>query len=81
MESYVVGLAEVPKEQGGWAEAKRERGLAMIKSLTQHLGHAERLSSSTFIHLIMQYSAILPASSLFDATCCGYQAISRKYVY
>lgn len=46
MESYVVGLAEVSKEDGGWAEAKRERGLALIKSLTQHLGHAERLSSS-----------------------------------
>ena len=46
MESYIVGLAEVPKEEGGWAEAKRERGLTLIKSLTQHLGHAERLSSS-----------------------------------
>ena len=56
MESYVIGLAEVPKEQGGWAEAKRERGLGLVKSLTQHLGHAERLSSSK----------LLPASALLD---------------
>lgn len=47
MESYVIGLAEVPKEKGGWAEAKRERGLALVKSLSGHLGDAERLSSST----------------------------------
>lgn len=46
MEAYVVGLADVPKEQGGWAEAKRERGLTLIKSLSAHLGDAERLSSS-----------------------------------
>jgi putative membrane protein len=46
MESYVVGLAEVPKEKGGWAEAKRERGLNLVKSLSSHLGDAERLSSS-----------------------------------
>lgn len=46
MEAYVVGLAEVPTDQGGWAEAKRERGLGLIKALTQHLGDAERLSSS-----------------------------------
>jgi putative membrane protein len=47
MESYVIGLAEVPKEKGGWAEAKRERGLTLVKSLSSHLGDAERLSSST----------------------------------
>jgi putative membrane protein len=47
MESYVLGLAEVPKEKGGWAEAKRERGLNLVKSLSGHLGDAERLSSST----------------------------------
>jgi hypothetical protein len=46
MESYVIGLAEVPKEKGGWAEAKRERGLTLVKSLSGHLGDAERLSSS-----------------------------------
>jgi putative membrane protein len=46
MESYVIGLAEVPKERGGWAEAKRERGLNLVKSLSSHLGDAERLSSS-----------------------------------
>lgn len=46
MESYVIGLAEVPKEKGGWAEAKRERGLNLVKSLSSHLGDAERLSSS-----------------------------------
>jgi hypothetical protein len=49
MESYVIGLAEVPKERGGWAEAKRERGLNMVKSLCAHLGDAERLSSSMSI--------------------------------
>ena len=47
MESYVIGFAEVPKEKGGWAEAKRERGLNLVKSLSGHLGDAERLSSST----------------------------------
>jgi putative membrane protein len=47
MESYVIGLAEVPKEKGGWAEAKRERGLNLVKALSGHLGDAERLSSST----------------------------------
>lgn len=46
MESYVVELAEVPKEKAGWNEAKRERGLSLIKSLTRHLGDAERLSAS-----------------------------------
>jgi hypothetical protein len=50
MESYVIGLAEVPKEKGGWAEAKRERGLTLIKSLCAHLGDAERLSSSESFH-------------------------------
>lgn len=49
MESYVIGFAEVPKEKGGWAEAKRERGLNLVKSLCVHLGDAERLSSSMFI--------------------------------
>lgn len=46
MESYVVGLAEVPVDKGGWGEAKRERGLGLVKALTQHLGDAERLSAS-----------------------------------
>jgi putative membrane protein len=46
MESYVIGLAEVPKEKGGWAEANRERVLNLVKSLSSHLGDAERLSSS-----------------------------------
>jgi putative membrane protein len=50
MESYVIGFAEVPKEKGGWAEAKRERGLNLVKSLCGHLGDAERLSSSTSKH-------------------------------
>lgn len=47
MEAYVIGLAE----QGSWQEAKRERGLNLIKTLTQHLGDAERLSSSTLLLL------------------------------
>ena len=57
MESYVVGFAEVPKEKGGWAEAKRERGLNLVKSLCGHLGDAERLSSSMFIYPYLDHMA------------------------
>lgn len=46
MEAYVTGLSEVPAEEGGWAEAKRERALAIVKALSGHLGEAERLSTS-----------------------------------
>lgn len=46
MESYIVGLARISTEKGGWSEAKRERGLSLVKSLNLHLGDAERLSSS-----------------------------------
>ena len=46
MEAYIVGLADVPVDQGGWAEAKRERALGVVKSLGASLGQAERLASS-----------------------------------
>jgi putative membrane protein len=46
MEVYVCGLAEVPAERGGWSEAKRERALGFVKSLSGSLGEAERLCAS-----------------------------------
>lgn len=46
MEAYLVGLAEIPVEKGGWSEAKRERGLGMVKALSGQLSEAERLASS-----------------------------------
>lgn len=46
LEAYVVGLAEVPSARGGWSEAKRDRALGIVKSLSETLGNAERLSSS-----------------------------------
>jgi hypothetical protein len=46
MEVYVCGLAEVSTERGGWSEAKRERALGFIKSLSGSLGEAERLCAS-----------------------------------
>ncbi|WWD15859.1 hypothetical protein CI109_100283 [Kwoniella shandongensis] len=72
MEAYVIGLAEVAVEKGGWTEAKRERGLGMVKSLSGHLGEAERLSSNPpplpltlhLSHLLHLYLAALPCSLL-----------------
>lgn len=46
MEVYAEGLAAVPPEQGGWAEAKRERVLGVVKSLSASLGEAEKLVAS-----------------------------------
>jgi hypothetical protein len=46
MEAYVVGLANLAPERGGWSEAKRERCLAILKDLSRHLGDAERLANS-----------------------------------
>ncbi|KAK8869864.1 hypothetical protein IAR55_000432 [Kwoniella newhampshirensis] len=72
MEAYVIGLAEVSVEKGGWTEAKRERGLGMVKALSGHLGEAERLSSNPpplpltlhLSHLLHLYLAALPCSLL-----------------
>jgi hypothetical protein len=68
MESYVIGLAEVPNEKGGWAEAKRERGLNLVKSLSSHLGDAERLSSSTF-PLSSGYIRLIGSTTPFTPHC------------
>lgn len=46
MQGYVVGLAEIEVAVGGWSEAKRERALSIIKSLSSKLGEAEVLNSS-----------------------------------
>jgi len=46
MDAYVLGLAEVPMERGGWSEAKRERALGVTKALAQHMSQAECLSAS-----------------------------------
>ena len=70
MESYVIGLAEVPKEKGGWAEAKRERGLNLVKSLSGHLGDAERLSSSTLIIASWSYGEeLINSTTPFTPHC------------
>jgi len=71
MESYVIGLAEVPKEKGGWAEAKRERGLNLVKSLSGHLGDAERLSSSTspWIPLLRNCHVLMDSTTPFTPHC------------
>ncbi|WVF72257.1 hypothetical protein IAT40_007069 [Kwoniella sp. CBS 6097] len=71
-EAYVVGLAEVDASGGGWSEAKRERGLGIVKALSANLGEAERLSSNPpplpltlhLTHLVMIYLAALPCSLL-----------------
>ncbi|GFZ46177.1 hypothetical protein JCM24511_04424 [Saitozyma sp. JCM 24511] len=72
MEVYVCGLAEVPAERGGWSEAKRERALGFIKSLSGSLGEAERLCANPpplpltlhLSHLTLIYLAALPCSLL-----------------
>ena len=51
MEAYAIGLAEIPHERGGWSDATRERALGVVKALADHLGEAERLSSSMFLLL------------------------------
>ncbi|WVQ98673.1 hypothetical protein IAU59_005804 [Kwoniella sp. CBS 9459] len=72
MEAYVVGLAELDASKGGWSEAKRERGLGIVKALSANLGEAERLSSNPpplpltlhLTHLVMIYLGALPCSLL-----------------
>ena len=46
MEAYIIGLALIPPEKGGWTEPKRDRVLGEVKALDHQLGEAERLSSS-----------------------------------
>ena len=48
MEAYIIGLAEVEPDRGGWPDAKRERALAIVKELSASLGDAERLASSGY---------------------------------
>jgi hypothetical protein len=70
MESYVIGLSELPTEKGGWSDAKRERGLALVKSLSGHLGDAERLSSSTSLsHLEMGMEGLICSTTTFTTDC------------
>jgi hypothetical protein len=53
MEAYIIGLADVPAERGGWSEAKRERALGIVKSLAGQLGQAERLASSESLYIYL----------------------------
>jgi hypothetical protein len=70
MESYVIGLSELPTEKGGWSDAKRERGLALVKSLSGHLGDAERLSSSTSpSHLELGMEGLICSTTTFTTYC------------
>ena len=48
MEAYVVGLAQIDET---WTEARRERGLTVIKSLNANLSEAERLSNCMLLSL------------------------------
>ncbi|ODN84759.1 hypothetical protein, variant [Cryptococcus amylolentus CBS 6039] len=72
MDAYVEGLGGLPEERGGWNVPKRERGFALIKSLNNHLGKAERLSSNPpplpltlhLSHLLTIYLAAIPCSLL-----------------
>jgi hypothetical protein len=43
-EAYITGQVDQ-----GWSEAQRERGLALVKSLSAALGEAERLGNSELI--------------------------------
>lgn len=66
MEGYVVGLSDVEKEEGGWAEAKRERALGVVKALSGHLAEAERLSTS---ELSVAVSDLYHSSSQIRLRC------------
>jgi hypothetical protein len=55
LEAYIVGLADVSSARGGWSEPKRDRALAVVKSLSEHLGEAERLASSKSSHVTLPY--------------------------
>jgi hypothetical protein len=59
MDSYVIGLAEVDAAKGGWAEAKRERMLGVVKALGAHLGDAERLRHSEYLELFIVVLQVL----------------------
>jgi hypothetical protein len=56
MEAYIVGLADIPADQGGWSEAKRERALGVVRSLAGSLGQAERLASSMFATFLSMFN-------------------------
>ncbi|EIW69644.1 hypothetical protein TREMEDRAFT_68797 [Tremella mesenterica DSM 1558] len=81
MEAYVIGMAEVSKERGGWDEAKLERMLVVVKSLTAHLGEAERLQATPpplpltlhLSHLLLIYLLALPCSLL--CVVSGYPVV------
>ncbi|RXK36721.1 hypothetical protein M231_06028 [Tremella mesenterica] len=81
MEAYVIGMAEVSKERGGWDEAKLERMLGVVKSLTAHLGEAERLQATPpplpltlhLSHLLLIYLLALPCSLL--CVVSGYPVV------
>ncbi|WVQ70153.1 uncharacterized protein L199_008378 [Kwoniella botswanensis] len=68
IESYIIGLSA----NGGWNDSKRERGLNIVKALSENLGEAERLSSNPpplpltlhLSHLLNIYLAALPCSLL-----------------
>ncbi|WWC61190.1 uncharacterized protein I303_103770 [Kwoniella dejecticola CBS 10117] len=72
IESYIVGLAGIEEKDGGWNDSKRERGLGLVKALSENLGEAERLSSNPpplpltlhLSHLLIIYLAALPCSLL-----------------
>ncbi|KAK4688651.1 ion channel-forming bestrophin family protein, partial [Tremellales sp. Uapishka_1] len=76
MEGYVIALAEVPCDQGGWSEAKRERALGVVNSLGKCLGEAERLCSTPpplplslhLSHLLMIYLVSLPCALLSEVS-------------
>ncbi|WRT67078.1 uncharacterized protein IL334_004044 [Kwoniella shivajii] len=72
IEAYVVGLAGVDSEKGGWTDSKRERGLAIVHAMSNQLGEAERLLTNPpplpltlhLSHLLIIYLAALPCSLL-----------------
>ncbi|WVW83146.1 hypothetical protein I302_105164 [Kwoniella bestiolae CBS 10118] len=71
IESYIIGLSSISGE-GGWNDSKRERGLGVVKALSENLGEAERLSSNPpplpltlhLSHLLIIYLGALPCSLL-----------------
>lgn len=60
IELYVEGMREIPEDEGGWDLARRERGFNLVKALSEHLGKAERLSSSEYIFFFIK-SVLIPS--------------------
>jgi hypothetical protein len=48
-------------DRGGWSDAKRDRGLAVVKTLASNLGNAERLSSSESLAGWRRMTVVRPA--------------------